>query len=265
MMQCPKCAQPLVRQDKQYRCVNKHSFDIAKEGYVNLLLKNSANHGDNKQMVAARTQFLQKGYYQPLASKLQELIKQYQPAVSAIADLGCGQGYYTNQFQKAFPDASLWGTDISKEAIASAAKQNKNIQYLVASNAAVPLASGSVDVALCLFSFQDFTETLRILRPNGILIVVSPHTHHLWELKQTLYDTPYLNELKQAEHPSFAILAEECLTYPLTLASNDAIRELFSMTPYFYKTSPQDHAKLNSIDTLAVHASFHIAIYQANK
>lgn len=263
MIRCPICTQSLYKQEKQYRCQNNHSFDIAKEGYVNLLLKNSTNHGDNKQMVAARTQFLQKGYYQPLAEKLQSLIAILQPDVSVIADLGCGQGYYTNQIQHAFPQTQILGIDISKEAVASASKQNKQIQYLVASNAALPLASHTVDVALCLFSFQDFQETWRILKPGGILVIVSPHTNHLWELKQAVYDTPYLNEIKTASDPGFSLIREECLTYPLTIPTKEDIQELFSMTPYFYKTSPKDHAKLEQLTSLKLHASFQIVIYQA--
>lgn len=265
-MRCPKCKKPIYLEhrdtSRRFVCENHHSYDIAKEGYVNLLLKNSQNHGDNKAMVRSRSHFLNQDYYLPLAKRLIALVHETQPTASSLLDLGCGQGYYTEKFQQAFADASLTGIDISKEAIAYAAKQNKAIQYVVASNADLPLADESIDVAFCLFSFIDYVEVHRVLKTNGILIVVNPHERHLFALKEAIYETPYLNEVK-IDHPrGFSLTGHEELTYPFVLSSLDAIKELFGMTPYAYKTSKEDAGKLNQLDHLEVSASFSILIYQ---
>ena len=262
MIQCPKCAEALQQEAKRFVCKNNHSFDIAKEGYVNLLLKNSTNHGDNKAMVQARSHFLNQDYYKPLAELLIQKISSYALHDATILDLGCGQGYYTSQIQKVFTHHSVIGVDISKEAIAYASKQNKQIQYIVASNANLPLADDSINMALCLFSFLDASELQRVIKDNGYIIVVNPHTHHLFELKQAVYDTPYVNELNQSEIDGFKIIDAIELTYPVHINSNEAIKELFQMTPYAYKTSKEDTEKLNHLQHLDVRVSFYIQIYQ---
>lgn len=262
-MRCPKCKQPLTKDMRRFVCPANHSYDIAKEGYVNLLQKNSTNHGDNKQMVAARSHFLNQNYYQPLAERLIALLfADTQNTSLTILDLGCGQGYYTNLIQHAIPSSTLIGVDISKEAIAYASKQNKQIQYIVASNAILPLADHSIDVALCLFSFVDYEEAKRVLKPGGKLLVVNPHQRHLYELKSAVYETPYLNEIKVDKPDGFALVHQQELTYPFTLPNNQAILELFAMTPYSFKTRKEDADKLKQLSELSVHASFSILIYQ---
>lgn len=264
-MICPKCKQPLIRQDQRYLCSNNHSYDIARQGYVNLLLKNSPNHGDNKAMVMARSHFLEQDHYLPLVKEIISVIRKHCPEMTSLLDLGCGQGYYTSHFQKAFPEAYVAGIDISKEAISYAAKQNRNIQYIVASNADLPLEDSSFDAATCLFSFADDKETARVLKEGGLLITADPHARHLYALKQKVYETPYLNETAVLTRDGFQLIGQSELTYVFHLSTNEAIRELFAMTPYAYKTKKEDIAKLDDLDQLDVEASFSILVYRKTK
>src|SRR5690554_7386318 len=96
---CPLDGDPLYRSDGTWRCAAGHSFDIARQGYVNLLpvqQKRSRNPGDSKEMVAARTQFLNTGIYEPIAQKVTELVRPLlqQDRPLRLLDAGCGEGYY---------------------------------------------------------------------------------------------------------------------------------------------------------------------------
>ena len=115
---CPLCRSELVQDGKQWRCGQNHSFDQAKEGYVNLLpvqKKNSRDPGDNKQMMQARRAFLNAGYYQALSDRVNELAQEYGKGQPEILDLGCGEGYYSERLQQAV-GGELYGLDISRTA-----------------------------------------------------------------------------------------------------------------------------------------------------
>lgn len=259
MYTCPKCNSKLVLNEKTYRCVNNHCFDVSKEGYVNLLLKNSTNHGDNKDMVIARRNFLEHDYYKPMADALLAEIKTHPHDV--MIDLGCGEGYYTNYLTNEL-GCTMYANDLSKEAIRLAAKQNKAINYFIASSAELPLPDNSIDVATCIFSYIDFQEYHRILKTDGFLLTVMPASKHLFELKEAIYDTPYLNEEKIPTSEYFELVKQIPVHYEFTLPSTEAIEELFTMTPYYFKTSIKDKAKIKELDSLKVHASFLINVYQ---
>ena len=133
---CPHCQHTLQlnAEHKNYRCENNHCFDIAKEGYINLMSANqkkSQNPGDNKAMVQARKQFLAAGFYQNLADKLAEITAQYSPDTNAqILEVGSGEGYYLREINRLFNaknpkhTAVFSGLDISKDAVKTAAKMS---------------------------------------------------------------------------------------------------------------------------------------------
>ncbi len=259
MYRCPKCKKELVLVSKSYKCSNNHSFDVAKEGYVNLLLTNSKNHGDNKDMVLARRHFLEHDYYKPMAEEVISLIEGLPHA--SVIDLGCGEGYYTNMMKEAL-ESDVYANDLSKEAIRLASKTNKAIHYFIASSADLPLPDASLDLATCIFSYIDFKENHRILKDGGYLITVMPAKRHLFELKQAIYDTPYENPENIPLDDHFELVETKEVTYPFTLDSNEAIKELFTMTPYYFKTSLKDKEKLDNLNHLVLHASFLINIYK---
>lgn len=260
MYRCPKCKELMILNNRTWKCSNNHCYDVAKEGYVNLLLTNSKNHGDNKEMVIARRRFLENDYYKPMAEKLISCIKKINHDL--IIDLGCGEGYYTSMIKDAC-QAQVYGNDVSKEAIRLASKTNKAIHYFIASTADLPIPDHSFDVATCIFSFVDFNEIHRILKQNGILFIVMPAKLHLYELKEKVYDTPYYNEEQIPTSPLFDLVETINVHYEFIIHDTESIKELFTMTPYYFKTSQKDKEKLNSLNELTLHASFLILKYHS--
>lgn len=255
-MICPKCKQPLTKLDKTYKCPSNHSYDISKEGYVNLLLSKT-DAGDNKELINARINFLNKNYYLPLVNKLLEILKEISP--NTLLDAGCGTGYYTNHFQKLIN--KVYGSDISKDAIKHAAKTNKEVTYFVSSNQFIPLESNSIDTIINIFAPYFENEFNRLLNKSGHLIIVHAGEKHLWELKQLIYTNPYLNPNSSFNFNHFDIIKEEKIEYIVNINKED-LKLLFMMTPYYYKTKNDDFSKINSVLSLNLTISFDITIFR---
>ncbi|WP_396424548.1 hypothetical protein LLNCDO702_07280 [Lactococcus lactis subsp. lactis] len=129
IINCPVCSHLLIKEQNTYKCENNHTFDLAKEGYLNLLLNAKKTSGDSKEMMAARRDFLAKGYYEKLSDRVNQRLKKSHLTDQAILDIGCGEGYYLSRCQKEIaPKASnFYGMDISKLGIRMAAKKNPMI------------------------------------------------------------------------------------------------------------------------------------------
>jgi 23S rRNA (guanine745-N1)-methyltransferase len=168
-----------------------------------------------------------------------------------ILDAGCGECWYTAYFAQALVAFApqIAGVDISKDALRYGAKRG-NMELAVASTAHLPVASGSCDAVLNIFSPPEIDEFRRVLRPGGILIRALPLERHLWALKSALYDTPYLNPAPETALPGFILESRTDLQYAIPLDSNADIWNLFTMTPYFYKTGQADQAKLQNLTHL---------------
>ena len=242
--------------ENSLKCFGSHSFDKAKEGYVNLLLKNASGkrHGDDKLMVAARKSFLDKGYYAPLREKIGDVLG----SGNITLDSGCGEGYYTSYFAE---NNTLFGIDISKDAVKAAAKRNKKATFAVASIAQIPLADASVDAVLNIFAPDSPKEFLRILKNGGRLITAQPLENHLLELKQAIYENPYKNPPLGLQKEGFEIKSANEVKYKITLESSEDIDALFKMTPYYYKTSAADQQKLEKLNSLTVSLEFVVTEY----
>lgn len=262
---CPNCCRPLIFTERSYVCSAGHRFDCAKSGYVNLLRpdqKNAKLPGDNKEMVRARRSFLARGYYEPLAKRLAEALAEALPANACLLDAGCGEGYYTDCVQTTLPGAALLGVDISKFAVDYAARQNKNIGYAVGSIFHLPLADRSCDGVMTLFAPYCGEEFQRVLKPNGVLALVIPGTQHLLGLKQAIYDHPYENEVKDYALEGFSFVRTLSVEQEITLTPQEDIQNLFTMTPYYYKTSAEDAARLAALSSLTTPISFEILLYR---
>lgn len=269
IFRCPNCGRPLAREPHRLACPAGHSFDLAKSGYVNLLLSHGAgpkHHGDDKRMVKARSTFLQKGHYAPMR---QELLRQGLAAASenmVVLDAGCGEGYYTAALAELLRQQGLCphvaGIDISKEALQEAAKRDRQSEYTVASCFHLPVGDGSIDLLLSVFAPYCGDEFLRVLRPGGCFLMVIPLENHLYGLKQAIYEKPYRNEVKPYDLPGFRL--EECreLRYQITLHGQEEIESLFMMTPYYYKTGAADQQKLLTKTTLTTPAEFAVLRYK---
>ena len=263
---CPVCGTELLKHEKRLVCSNNHSFDIASEGYVNLLLKgkNGSLIGDNRAMALARRDFLNKGYYCSLAQALKNELDLLNIEHPTAADICCGEGYYTDYISKD-RDGDFFGFDISKEMIRLAAKRKSKAQFAVANMKSLPLKDDSIDFATHLFAPFCEEEFARILSDRGILISVIPGRYHLFELKAAVYDTPYENAESLPDYKTLSLMDQKRIKTHVTLQSNDDILTLFSMTPYYYRTSPQNRQKLADISKLDVTLDFVMNIFKKYK
>lgn len=268
---CPVCAGKLEIYEKSFVCDSRHSFDMAKSGYVNLLIQknNSTVHGDNKFMLKARREFLEKGYYSPLCNAVCSTVSKYAEDGSIILDAGCGEGYYTSAV-KAKIDRSdiaveMYGIDISKDAVDMASKRKCGVQFAVASVFGLPIMTESCDILLTMFAPFCAEEYSRVLKKGGIMIMAIPGENHLWEMKCKIYDTPYKNEVKPYELDGFEFISCENVRYTMNIPENRDIQSLFSMTPYYYKTGREEQQKLASLSELSTQADFQILTYKLTK
>lgn len=264
---CPVCGGHLERWEKQYVCSSGHSFDRAKEGYVNLLPANfqhSKTPGDDKEMAAARTRFLDGGWYGPLRNKLCQLIEELSPASPALLDAGCGEGWYTQALARAVAakGGRTAGIDLSKPAVKKAARRCPEGEIAVGTLYHLPLAGESVDILVNCFSPLAAEEFYRVLKPGGKFLYVVPGPRHLWELKQVLYDRPYENEEKREEYPGFRYLDVAAVETRFTLPDSQAIQDLFRMTPYYWKTPRAGAERLARLESLEVTAQFRVHVME---
>lgn len=268
---CPLCASPLLCEDKVYRCNRGHAFDISAAGYTHLLpanRKNSKFPGDDKQMVSARTAFLDGGYYAPLRNALCQLVVPDAGGFSAPAllDSGCGEGYYTQGLSAALSDAGLntqiTGVDISKFALKKAAKRLPSAEFGVASVYQLPLAENSINLLVNVFSPLALDEFSRLIQSGGYFYYVVPSARHLWQMKEVLYDVPYENEVHREDYPDFSWVSTTPVRFTTTIQNSADIMALFHMTPYAWKTPKEGVDRLSQRESLEVEVGFDIHRYR---
>ncbi|WP_171490419.1 putative RNA methyltransferase [Acinetobacter baumannii] len=262
-LMCPVCRQRLELVSKTWRCEQGHSYDIAKQGYVNLHVvqhKHSKNPGDTPESIDARRAFLQGGYYQPLQQAIVHLLKDLKAKM--VLDIGCGEGYYTSAMQQIVEQCI--GVDIAKNAVQRAAKLNDKVTWVVGTGATLPVIDQSMDVCTSLFSPIPQTEILRVLKDDGYLIVVTPATDHLYAMREALFEqvnphTPqkFVEQLQDL----FELKEQQVIEAPLVL-DQQALKNLIAMTPYAYKASPERRMQLEQKAHLQVTASFQIYLFQ---
>ena len=261
ILTCPVCKEELKKIENSYHCKNRHSFDIAKEGYVNLLAvnkKNSKAPGDNKEMLVARKDFLNSGAYNQLLEKILYIIEQYNRTQSVILEAGCGEGYYISNIKNNLKDAQCFGFDISKEAIKLASKRSRDVNFYVASGYEPNIKEKSVDVLIVIFAPFAQDEYNKLLADDGICIVVKPNTNHLIELKNQLYDN--IKQVKPSVYNKFYIDSTYNLTYTFK-PTEENLYNLFKMTPFFYRVSEEKKQKLQkNLKNLPIKADFLIEV-----
>ncbi len=259
---CPLDQLPLRQQGRCLQCESGHSFDIARQGYVNLLGasdKRSRDPGDSKEMVVARREFLNSGHYQPVADRLAELIQPLIGDSSIIADAGCGEGYYLEQLRTQLESTgslkpAMIGYDISKWAV-QAATRRLAATWLVASNRNIPLAPNSVDCLLSLFGFPVFESFLAVLREGGVLLTVNAGPQHLIELREVLYPSVIQSESRivpQAQTAGFSAGETSTLLFETAPLSQLELNQLLSMTPYLFRASSDRRKRTALLDHFSV-------------
>ena len=258
---CPVCGAPLSTERPAWKCENNHSFDVARQGYVNLLpvtQKHSLHPGDSAVMVAARRDFLNAGYYAPIAEKLRELIAAYAPQAEAILDVGCGEGYYLSHLDA----KERWGVDISKDAVRYAAVREKHARFLAATAAHLPFPDAAFDCLLSMFALTAAAEFARVLKDGGVFVQVLAGETHLSALKTIIY--PTLLEKEKDLHPrldGFDLLHAETLSFSFSLETREAVQNLLYMTPHAWRISKDGAEALAQISRLTDRAEVVFNVY----
>ncbi|EFX58013.1 putative RNA methyltransferase [Streptococcus sp. M334] len=247
---CPICQENLTLVESSLKCNNRHSFDLAKFGYVNLApqIKQSANY--DKENFQNRQQILESGFYQAILEDISDLLAT-NPSAKTVLDIGCGEGFYSRKLQESHPDKTFYAFDISKDSVQIAAKSEPNwaVNWFVGDLARLPIKDASMDILLDIFSPANYGEFKRVLKENGLLIKVIPTENHLKEIRQKvekqLTNKDYSNQdIKDHFQNNFTILSSKTasLTKPITA---EQLQALLSMTPLLFHV---DQSKIDWSD-----------------
>ena len=266
MLLCPICGAPLKRQNNAYTCEKRHSFDVARQGYVNLLpvqQKRSLQPGDTREQVLSRRTFLDADLYAPIADALCSLALDH-GCTGPVLDIGCGEGYYSTRLAAAL-GCDLIGLDISKEAVRCAAGRHKNALWLCASAAHLPVADHSIGLVTSLFALTVPEEFLRVLRPEGAFIQVLAAEDHLLGLKSIVYpELTHKPKQLVPEVPGFRLVESRPVRFSFT-AEGEQVQNLLSMTPHVYRIGKDGAARLRQTETLTDTASCVLNLYIPEK
>lgn len=283
-LRCPVCGAPLCvsGEGRSLACRGEvsdrnpkgktHLFDGGAGGYVHLAPRHSGG-GDSKEAVRARSSFLRSGYYAPAADALTALVTEFTPENGLVLDAGCGEGYYSGRMAEAgFP---VLGVDLSKFAVDAAAKaarrarmdsgQASTTLYAVGSVFELPVADGCFDTVTNIFAPCAPAEYARVLKRGGHLIVAGAGERHLFGLKRLIYDDPYLNDPRRdlpTEGDGLRFVETRNVSFAIAVESLEHREALFSMTPYYWRTSRDGHERLASATTLETEVSFDFHIYE---
>ena len=236
---CPICQENLALIESSLKCCNRHSFDLAKFGYVNLVpqIKQSANY--DKENFQNRQQILEAGFYQAILEAVSDLLSNSKNA-KTILDIGCGEGFYSRKLQESHSEKTFYAFDISKDSVQIAAKSEPNwaVNWFVGDLARLPIKDASMDILLDIFSPANYGEFRRVLSKDGILIKVIPTKNHLKEIRQKVQDQltnkDYSNQdIKEHFQEHFTILSNQTASLTKTIIA-DQLQALLSMTPLLF-------------------------------
>ena len=236
---CPICQENLTLVESSLKCSNRHSFDLAKFGYVNLApqINQSANY--DKENFQNRQQILEAGFYQAILEGISDLLAT-NPSAKTVLDIGCGEGFYSRKLQESHSDKTFYAFDISKDSVQIATKSEPNwaVNWFVGDLARLPIKDASMDILLDIFSPANYGEFRRVLSKDGILIKVIPTENHLKEIRQMVQDQltkkDYSNQdIKEHFQEHFSIQSRQIasLTKPITAEQRQA---LLAMTPLLF-------------------------------
>jgi 23S rRNA (guanine745-N1)-methyltransferase len=261
MLRCPHCKNPLLLKGRTYGCCQSHSFDLAREGYVNLIPSGPgipSASGDAPEMLRARRSFLQNGHFKFLAQALVDRIHSaLTPTRSlearTLLDIGCGEGSYLGFISQELAGAAeiqrleYYGMDVSKQAVRMAAKAHKHCQFFVGNvHYEIPVLDSSCDFITGVCAPRNFSEFARILKPAGLLLIAIPKPTHLRELRSEV-ELLQIDQDKEQEllerAAQFALVDRQELEHGAMLTGEE-IQMLLTMTPNYW------HQEKRSTDAL---------------
>ncbi|HGE7624259.1 TPA: putative RNA methyltransferase [Streptococcus pneumoniae] len=251
---CPICQENLTLLETNFKCCNRHSFDLAKFGYVNLApqIKQSANY--DKENFQNRQQILEAVFYQAILDAVSDLLASSK-TTTTILDIGCGEGFYSRKLQESHSEKTFYAFDISKDSVQIAAKSEPNwaVNWFVGDLARLPIKDANMDILLDIFSPANYGEFRRVLSKDGILIKVIPTENHLKEIRQRVQDQltnkEYSNQdIKEHFQEHFTILSSQTASLTKTITA-EQLQALLSMTPLLFHVdqSKIDWSKLTEI------------------
>lgn len=276
---CPICDTKLSPTGNTLKCGRKHSFDVGREGYINLLVPTKeklAEAGDTQEMLVARRAFLDKGFYAPLSASINELVTEFLTRKSSggnIIDAGCGEGYYIGRLKQGLDNLSkgsihsFFGLDVSKYAARIAARRYRGVGFIVGNiNQKLPLADESVEVLINVFAPRNPAEFGRVLAPGGLVLTVIPNPSHLIELRSSLKllhieEDKYQHTVNRFEN-QFDLIGARSLEYELLLTSGDDLANLVKMTPNYWHTSREDRLAMDTMSGCQTKASFNMLSFR---
>ena len=266
-LRCPICKASMTRKDNSLLCegARAHCYDIAASGYVNLCSPKQSGGGDSKQAVNARSEFLNGGFYSPVSDAICDTVSQYCDSDAFVIDAGCGEGYYSMNISD--KDFAVFGVDLSKFAVMTASKRASRVSssrafFATASVYEIPVADGCADAVVNVFAPCAEAEFSRALTKGGVLIVAWAGERHLWGLKQAIYDDVHQNSQRADLPKALTPIDEKRISYKIRLDNNKDVLALFSMTPYYWRTSEKDVEKLNNVQALETEIDIMISVYK---
>ena len=233
-------------------CQNRHTFNIAKQGFVNFLRQTKGDKNYDMASFENRSQILAAGYYDPILEVISERLRDL-PEHSHVLDVACGEGYYSRQLAQEF-DKDFMAFDLSKDSILLAARQNpqKNVAWFVGDLAQLPLREHCIDVILDIFSPANYQEFGRLLSDHGLVFKVIPHEDHLKEFRQLLPEAQAYSNQDVLEHFQESCDLLERVTIAKTWSMpSEHVQTFAEMTPLFFHAN-KDTLDLTSVTQLTV-------------
>ena len=276
-LRCPLCHAPMQAEGASLFCSGerRHCYDIAKSGYVNLLppgKKSNSKTGDDREMLKCRRDFLSGGFYDKIShtaakAALDNLTERDN---IVFADAGCGDGYHALNIEKYFLDKGITSLALGLEASKSGAemaaklskKENSRSFFAAANIFDMPLADTSCDVIFSMFAPVPDSEAHRVLKDDGVLVVCSSGSYHLWEMREVLYGDPIVSPPLDRTPEGFCHVATTSLNYDFTLDSPELIKALFTMTPFYWRCPREGREKLLSLESLTLRCETHYNVYK---
>ena len=279
ILQCPVCRELLLLSADGYQCSKNHTFDAARQGYVNFLLahkKHSKEPGDSPEMIRSRRRFLDLGLYNRVSDNVNEAIAGALPGPETegaftILDAGCGEGFYLKRLKEFLLRGlgsrtfDYYGVDISKFAVRQATQRDKTMNWFVASINDLPFAASSFDIVLNIFSPANVAEFSRILKETGSLVIVSPGPRHLNGLREIIYPIAREHAAPDIAEQAGGLLALSTTTrvnYRIELKSSAEVMDLLAMTPYYWNIDLGTKSKVEALDQLATDVDVEIRVFR---
>ena len=265
---CPLDGLPLEMGERSLACATGHSFDISAQGYVNLLpvqFKASRDPGDSKPMVDARRRVLGHGLFDPLADALTEVVRAHLAPEALLVDAGCGDGFYTARLADAVPGVAVLGIDISKWAVAAAAKRHRGMAWAVATNKRLPVLPGSVGMITSLFGFETWDAWAGLQHAGQLVTVVDAGPRHLLELREIIYESVRTHDAPPndaALASGYTLLGTESVVFAREIRDAAILSDILEMTPHGHKTTPAARATVAALDRLHLTFDAVIRVYR---